>query len=160
MALIEDVNNKKGQHTVKNDYWQQIGERVVRCHLPVGDYCRPAPTIVDTKRDISELAANVDSDHERFRNAAILARDIGSQLVILVENTDGVTDLSNLCGWVNPRNEYNKRHGLKPPIDGTRLAKACATMEKRYGLRFEFCEPEEAGQRVVEILTEEGGRDG
>ena len=40
------------------------------------------------------------------------------------------------------------------------MAKACATMSRKYGVRFEFCTPEEAAGRVVEILTEGGGRDG
>lgn len=161
MALIEDVNNKLGQHVDKNEYWASTGEKVVRCHLPYGDYQRPASVVVDTKRDISELASNIDSDHVRFRNAAILARDCGSKLVILTENKLGIRTLGDLSKWENPRNSINKRKGLKPPIDGMRLAKACATMEERYGVQFEFCDPSEAGKKVIDILEgrEHGGHD-
>lgn len=160
MALIEDVNNKKGQHVAKNEYWASIGEKVVRCHLPFGDYCLVPPIVIDTKRGLSELAQNIDADHKRFRNAAVLARDCGSKLVILTENEDGVTDLATLAGWENPRRRVNAAKGLRPPIDGKRMAKACATMERKYGMRFLFCTPDEAGRKVIEILKGGGHGDG
>lgn len=163
MALIEDVNNKLGQHAAKNEYWESAGEKVVRCHLPYGDYQRPAPVVVDTKRDLVEIAANVSGDHERFKRAAVLARDMGSRLVILVENEEGVRDLAGLARWTEPAESWAKRraNGAKRRYEGERLAKACATMSRRYGLEFAFCSPEEAGRRVVELLDgKEGCRDG
>ena len=159
MALIEDVNNKVGQHVLKNDYWASVGEKVVRCHLPYGDYQLPAPIVVDTKRTVDELAANIDNDHVRFRNACILARECGSKLVILTENDLGIRSLNDLTRWENPRNSINEKKGLRPPISGLRLAKACATMERKYGVKFEFCAPSEAGERVMEILKG-GGKHG
>ena len=155
MALIEDVNNKKGQHVAKNEYWAEIGMKVVRCHLPFGDYCFVPPVIVDTKRSIDELAQNIGSDHVRFKNACILARDCGSRLVILTENDLGIMSLDALESWENSRAWENKKKGLKEPIDGKRLAKACRTMNERYGVEFEFCWPEGAGRAVLDIL--EGG---
>lgn len=155
MALIEDVNNKKGQHVVKNDYWARIGVKVVRCHLPFGDYCLAPQVVVDTKRSIDELAQNIGSDHVRFKNACILARECKSRLVILTENDLGVRTLEDLESWTNPRAWANKKKGLKEPIDGKRLSKACKTMTERYGVEFTFCTPDETGQAVLDIL--EGG---
>ena len=83
------------------------------------------------------------------------ARECGIELHFLVENADGVRDLSTLARWQNPRRFANAKRGLRPPIDGRRMAKACATMEERYGCFFHFCTPEEAGARVLEILGKE-----
>ena len=152
MAIIEDVINKVGQHVAKNGYWAEIGVKVVRCHLPYGDYCAVPPIVVDTKRDVDELAQNIGNDHVRFRNACILARDCGSRLVILTENDLGIKTVDDLASWVNPRAKINERKGLKSPIDGTRLAKACKTMGRKYGVGFAFCAPDEAGQTVLDIL--------
>ena len=155
MAIIEDVNNKLGQHVAKNEYWAVTGTKVVRCKLPYGDYCFTPPIVVDTKRDVDELAQNIGGDHVRFKNACILARECGSRLVILVENDLGIETVDDLESWTNPRAWANKKKGLKEPIDGPRLAKACRTMTERYGVEFEFCAPDESGKRVIDIL--EGG---
>lgn len=155
MPIIEDTRQKVGEHRVKNEYWESIGETVIRCRLPVGDYCSFYSVAVDTKRSIDELAQNVGSDHVRFKNACILARDCKSRLVILTENDLGVRTLEDLESWTNPRAWENKKKGLREPIDGKRLSRACRTMNERYGVEFEFCTPSESGKRVLEIL--EGG---
>lgn len=159
MALIEDTNNKLGQHVTKNEYWQTIGEQVLRCKLPYGDYILPPPIVVDTKRDICELAMDIRNDHERFRNAAIRARDMGSVMWILTENEDSVRNLADLALWVEPVEHFRmrKRKNAKAEqFKGDTLAKACLTMSKKYELVFDFCTPEESGARVLEILK--GGR--
>lgn len=157
-TLLVDTRQKEDKHTLKHDWFKAHGFRLVRTKLYVGDYQLVGGTrTVDTKEHILELASNIDQQHERFRRELINARDAGFQLTILVENEDGVTDLATLSAWVNPRNAINRRKGLKPPIDGERMAKACATMERKYGVRFEFCRPDEAGERVIKIL-ENGGK--
>ena len=110
---------------------------------------------VDTKRNLLELASNIDQQHDRFRSELVNARECGIELHFLVENADGVRDLPTLARWQNPRRFVNAKRGLRPPIDGRRMAKACATMEERYGCFFHFCTPEEAGARVLEILGKE-----
>ena len=157
-TLLVDTRQQEDKHTLKHEWFKAHGFRLVRTKLYVGDYQLVGGTrTVDTKKDILELASNIDQQHERFRSELINAREAGFQLTILVENEDGVTDLPTLLTWVNPRNSINRRKGLRPPISGERLAKACATMERKYGVRFDFCKPEEAGARVIEIL-ENGGK--
>lgn len=159
VTLLVDTRQQEGKHTLKHEWFKAHGLRLVRTKLYVGDYQLVGGTrTVDTKMNVLELAADVDQQHERFRRELINARDAGFQLTVLVENEDGVTDLATLSKWVNPRNSINRRKGLRPPISGARLAKACATMEQKYGVRFEFCKPDEAGARVMEIL--ENGGDG
>jgi ribosome-associated protein len=152
MSLIEDTRQKLMMHKLKHATWQKAGERVVRCALPVGDYARPPKVVVDTKRTIDELAQNITADHKRFKQECVLAREIGTKLVILTENTLGVATVADLCRWVNPRAFDAKMNGSRAPISGERLAKACKTMNERYGVAFEFCEPQSAAERVLEIL--------
>ena len=74
-----------------------------------------------------------------------------------------------MFSWQNPRmHRYNKilymhRMGKwqnipapkSPPTSGQTLAKAMLTMEAKYGVKFHFCKPEEAGAKVIELLTQE-----
>ena len=158
VTIIEDSRQQANQHEVKHGAWKSGGVSVVRCKLAWGDYILPPPCSVDTKRNIAELAQNIDQQHARFRNECIGARDAGCQLVILVENEHGVTDLQSLMRWRESSADFALRKGAQRRYEGSRLAKACATMTKRYGVIFEFCKPEEAAERVLELLMKYGGR--
>ena len=86
-----------------------------------------------------------------------------------MENEDGVTCIDDLYRWQNPRlHRYNKikyMHNLgkwqhiklpqKPPTKGETLAKAMFTMEKEYGVRFLFCHPNDAGEKIIKLLEGE-----
>ncbi|WP_276684476.1 hypothetical protein [Slackia piriformis] len=158
---MEDTRQQTSQHVEKNAYWKSVGQHVVRSKLIAGDYMFVGGTVsVDTKRSILELASNIDQQHDRFRRELVNARECGIELHFLVENADGVRDLPTLARWQNPRRFVNAKRGLRPPIDGRRMAKACATMEERYGCFFHFCTPEEAGARVLEILGKEAADGG
>ena len=159
MALVEDTRQQRGKHGLKEGYFEQIGESVVRCALPVGDYQRPAKVAVDTKKDIIELGTNLKKEHARFARECEKARKLGTQLVILVENTDGVTCLADLAEWVESDESFKHRNrsGKAVRYKGASIAKTCETMHRAYGVMFGFCTPEESGRRVIEILDRLGG---
>ena len=188
MILIEDVNNKPGKHKLKNAYWQQNGIEVVRHRLPVGDYVLVNDRIadvfarkekrgievkmmdlmgtysvaIDSKKDIQELCGNVcGPQHARFRDECILAANNGIKLYVVVENSDGITDLRDLHRWVNPR-LFIRRGGRQLYPQATRgvtLMKSCITMEHKYKpLEFIFCRPEHAGAVIMALLG--GGENG
>lgn len=163
-VLLEDTRQQGSgaddKHATKHECWAAAGVEVVRSKLAWGDYCLPPAISVDTKRSIAEMAQNIDQQHERFRREMVGARDAGVQLVVLVENEDGVDSLAALARWQESDAQFAKRKNAQRRLDGMRLAKACATMQDRYGVRFEFCAPEDAARRVVEILTEGGGGGG
>lgn len=154
MALIEDTRQQRGKHDLKEQFFDDSGECVVRCALPVGDYQRPARVAVDTKKDIIELGTNLKKDHERFARECKKAKELGTQLVILVENTDNVRNLADLSEWVESEQSYKNRNrsGKAVRYTGRSIAKACETMHRHYGVLFGFCSPAEAGQRVIKIL--------
>lgn len=162
MHILTDSRQQAGKHRMKEAWFEANGIGTTRTKVPVGDYCLAPKCSVDTKRDIYELIQDIDQEHIRFRNECIHARDMGCRLVVLVENEDGVTDLSTLCGWVEPidhfvmrkRISHNDRARRK---SGKRFATACKTMQEKYGVEFRFCKPAEAAQIITEIL---GGEDG
>lgn len=121
---------------------------LVRSKLPFGDYALIPPVAVDTKKDMEEIAANIcGKEHTRFINECKAAKAAGCSLVILVENTVGIRELSQVHTWINPRAIYSKNC-----VQGDRLQKAMETISERYGVRFEFCRPDESAERIIAIL--------
>lgn len=150
MVIIEDSRQKKGLHELKHTAWEAHGDQVVRCALSCGDYALPPAVAVDTKANLQEIAQNIGGtteEHNRFRRELIRARDQGTHLYILIENTDGVRTFEDLRAWINPRLIKSAR-----AITGDRLAKAMQTMQERYGCTFVFCEPHEAAAYIYRIL--------
>lgn len=152
-----DTRQQKGRHEAKHQAFREAGYRLLSTKLPFGDYRLVGGTyVIDTKRDLVELCGNLCQQHKRFRSELSGAHDAGYRLFVLVENADGVTDLTTLRAWRNPRTKLNERKGLRPPLQGDRMADMCLTIERRYGCRFLFCPPHEAGAKVLEILESEG----
>ena len=150
MLIIEDTRQHIDKHNIKHDAWQEAGDRLIRCKLPVGDYALPPSVAVDTKENMQELAQNIGGakeEHERFRNELKLAQTIGTQLYILVENTEGIRELADVQYWENPRLRVSPR-----AINGSRLAKACSTMQARYGVKFLFCHPDDSAEIIKMLL--------
>ena len=155
MVILEDTRQQAAKHEAKHEYFASQGIGVVRTKLPFGDYALWGGKVaVDTKANVEEIAANIGGiAHIRFREECKLAQYCGGRLVILVENTNGYTCIDDVTTWVNPNYRKTARS-----IDGQRLAKAMHTMSERYGVRFEFCTPEESGRRVIELLEAIDGK--
>lgn len=150
MIIQEDTRQKAGKHDVKHDYFAEHGVELVRCKLPFGDYALVPSISIDTKENMDEIAMNIcGSEHKRFINECKAAKAAGCSLVILVENTLGITDISQVHKWINPRVVYSSKC-----VQGPRLQKAMETISERYGVRFMFCRPEDAGRIITEILND------
>lgn len=123
---------------------------------------------VDRKNSIDELCGNIcGKQHARFRDELILAQKCGCQLYIMVENREGIRETRDLFRWRNPRayryykirkaHEYGRMMDVPlpkaPPTDGQTLAKAVLTMELKYGVKMVYVSPEEAGKKLVELLS-------
>lgn len=149
MVIIqEDTRQQAGKHDIKHDWFAAHGVELVRSKLPFGDYALVPSVAVDTKKDMEEIAANIcGKEHTRFINECKAAKAAGCTLVILVENTVGIRELSQVHSWINPRTIYSKNC-----VQGDRLQKAMETISERYGVRFEFCRPEESAERIIAIL--------
>ena len=168
-VIQSDTRQKLKHHEAKERYFIEQGYTIVKSKMLVGDYCIPSRTniCVDTKANIGELYSNLIQDHERFRAECQYAQDCGIKLVILVENDQDIRTIDDVKRWKNPRMfaYYKKRgsfmrRGLKPPpppASNVQLVKIMWSMQKKYGVEFQFCAPEDAGRRVIEILEGEDG---
>lgn len=127
---------------------------------------------VDTKRDMQEIVSNIcGKQHGRFRDECRLAQDNGIKLYVLVENLDGIRSIEDVAFWKNPRLERYKKiiemhekgkwksvpEPKAPPASGKTLAKAMKTMEEKYGVKFIFCHPDQAGEHILKLLTLQEG---
>jgi len=175
-AIIEDTRQHAGKHDAKHGWFAAHGIEVVRRKLDSGDYMRDGSNVtVDTKASVDEVAGNMSAGHRRFRNECIRARDAGLRLVVLVENMQGFAKTGDLYRWTNthcatchvrqsarcnPRAAGKcPRHRKNKPIQGDRLAAAMTAMERKYGVRFEFCRPEDSARRICELLGVEYEQD-
>lgn len=155
--FLEDTRNKQGHHEQKHADFERMQVGIVRTKLPHGDYAYPPKCAIDTKENIFELCQNIKSDHARFRAECINARDVGTKLVVLTENTEGVRTLNDLRKWQEPWEHYMLRRAKSKrtkPLrwQGETIAKACLTMEQKYGVAFRFCTPFEAASKIKLIL--------
>ena len=115
--------------------------------LMVGDYMNydNPRLIIDRKQNLSELCCNVCQDHERFRRELKLAMDSEIQLVFLVEHGKGIRRLEDVIWWRNPRGGKS--------LQGEVLYKIMRTQERKYGIRYLFCDKRQTGRRIIEILS-------
>ena len=128
--------------------------------LMVGDYMNydNPRVIVDRKQNLTEVCSNVCQDHDRFRRELVLAKENGIQLIILCEHGKDIKSLEDVIFWKNPRSEKRKKIDGKwqtvhtNAMKGDVLYKILTTLQEKYGVRFEFCDKEETGRKIVEIL--------
>lgn len=149
LILIEDTRQQVGKHDLKHDYFENNNIKIVRSKLPVGDYAniKNLSVIVDTKKDIQEIIGNVTKQHKRFVAECDLAKESGIQLIILIENKDGITQISDLYKWWNPRTRYSPK-----ATTGRVLAKILYGIQKNHDVKFDFCRPEQSGEKIISLL--------
>lgn len=152
MIILCDTRQKKGKHQEKEKWFAEHGIAVVRSKLVVGDYTLPTDqsVCIDTKAGLLEVCGNVTQQHRRFVEELELAKQLGIQLIILVEE-NGIRTLEDVNRWSNPRLRFSPK-----ATTGETLYKILSAMEQRHGCQFLFCRKEEAGAKIVKIL---GGGD-
>lgn len=156
-----------GDYVIVNPTMQDMLDRKAKRGIEPKkmDFLGTYDVCVDSKADIKELCQNVCSrSHDRFKDECILAQNNGIQLYILVENesfriranveSPYISKLDELHRWVNPR-LWIRKNGRQVYPNATRgktLMAACKSMEKKYGVKFIFCKPQDAGHKVIELL--------
>lgn len=150
----------KKHHEIKEQWLIDNGHEVVHSKCLIGDYVCPSngSVAVDTKQSCSELYSDLIQDHARFHNECVNAQKYGIKLFVLVENKEGFTKPTDIRNWKNPqmyRYWKAKRSGStqKPPASNVQLLKIMNSMSRDYGVEFMFCRTEDAGQKIVELLS-------
>ena len=144
MAMLTcDSRERKNEHILR--YFDRHGIDYEIRKLDVGDYMFDGGAIsVDTKRSIDELAANMlnRNDHARFLREAKRARQIGVNLIVLVESNK-YKSIPDLATW---RSKYSG-------ITGRALMDAVYKTHIAYGVEFLFCPKISTGRRIIELLS-------
>ena len=123
--------------------------------LYVGDYSNPYKpgVVVDRKQNLSEICSNVAStsaEHERFRAEIIRANEIGIKVIVLIEHGHGYQTLNDIKLWDNPRLKKSPN-----ATTGDKLYKILRTMCDKYDMDVIFCDKNETGARIREILADD-----
>lgn len=103
--IIEDTGQKIGQHVLKNNQMENLGAKVIRSKLLVGDYilANNGSISIDTKQDMSEMYGNLVQDHTRLGNEIKLAKGCNIKLIFLIEHGENIKELDDIMTWVNPQ---------------------------------------------------------
>ena len=142
---------------------QRAIKKIVRCFdtngvkyfvskLPYGDYMSldNPRLVIDRKQNLSELCNNVCQEHKRFTRELQGAKDFGIKLIILCEHGQGIERLQDVITWENPRLKESPM-----AVSGERLYKILSAMSKHYGVDFLFCDKNQTGNRIIELLSED-----
>ena len=147
--------------------------------LFVGDYMSldNPRLIIDRKQNLSEICGNVCQGHDTFRDELIRAQDNGIKLIFLIEHSNQVKSIDDVEKWKNPRRFVKTKIWVDDKLltdekgeeywepghfetitketkamTGETLAKVMRTQERKYGVKFMFCDKLHTGQRIIEIL--------
>ncbi len=163
---VDTREHAKEWERIKGQF-DALGVQYFRSKMYVGDYqsLDNPRLVIDRKKDLQEICGNVCQQHERFKAELIRAKEQGIKLVILCEHRADINSLEDVYFWQNPR-KYQIRwktvNGKRVKdvisaraVDGNQLYKSLCTIRDRYNVDFVFCQKEETGQKIIEIL---GGR--
>ena len=117
--------------------------------LPVGDYISldNARLSVDRKQNLLELCNNTTQDSKRFIAELERAERMGIQLIILCEHGRGIETIEDVLFWKNPRLSESPL-----AVSGERLYRKLTAISKAHNVRFEFCNKDQTGARIIELL--------
>lgn len=156
-------NQEDIYHLITDDDSERFAEK------EISDYCFHYGIQESVLKKFQELYIK---RHGFFHRGLVRAKNYNVKLYILVDNKDGITDIDSLFRWENPRRKimvnsnqvvghwkngrpkYQKIQKYPNCMMGAQLAKACLTMEKKYGCTFLFVKPEEAALKIIELLTQ------
>ena len=143
-----------------------LGVQHYRSKLYVGDYMNldNPRLVIDRKKDLQELCLNVTKGHERFKRELLRAQEQGIKIIILCEHGNEIKTLEDVYFWVNPRRKSYKWITVngkprkvkvephKRATSGEQLYRCLNTIATRYGVEFQFCDKEDTGKRIIELL--------
>jgi hypothetical protein len=150
MDIQIDTREKKWELARIQRQLAALGARTFLSKLYVGDYLSldNPRVVIDRKKDLLEICGNVCQQHERFQRELCRARDAGIHIIFLVEHGGGVKALDDVYFWKNPRLKKSPK-----ATTGKNLYKTLKTISERYGVEFKFCDKDETGKKIIELLS-------
>lgn len=161
---VDTREHAKEWERIKGQF-DALGVQYFRSKMYVGDYqsLDNPRLVIDRKKDLQEICGNVSSkQHERFKAELLRAKEQGIKLVILCEHGADIKSLEDVYFWSNPRKHqirWKTVNGKRvkdvissKAVDGNQLYKSLCTIRDRYSVDFIFCQKEETGRKIIEIL--------
>lgn len=160
---VDTREHAKEWERIKGQF-DALGVQYFRSKMYVGDYqsLDNPRLVIDRKKDLQEICGNVCQQHERFKAELLRAKEQGIKLVILCEHGADIKSLGDVYFWQNKRKHelrWRTVNGKRvkdvisaKAVDGNQLYKSLCTIRDRYNVSFVFCQKEETGQKIIEIL--------
>lgn len=150
-VILTDTRQQKEKHILKKFDEQNIIH--IRTGLPSADYMAlrynngfvlDYSVLIDTKKDLVEVANNLcnASNHERIKREIETARELGCKDFIFLVGDSKIKKSEDIAKWHSP---YTK-------VKGITLLKIMLTFQKKYGVRFIFCQRKDVGNKIIELL--------
>lgn len=154
IIILADSRQQKDIHIT--DYFDSINLQWQRATLNTGDYMAiryneskgiylDYSIIIDTKKDIEEIAGNLckTTEHERIKREIARAKELGNNRFIFLIADSTISCIDDLINW----------HSIRTQVKGETLAKIMKTMQDRYGCEFLFCKKLSIGKQITTFLT-------
>lgn len=145
--ILVDTREQKAGHV--EEYFAASRIPFDRTKLYVGDYMKVGGTVsVDRKQNLNEWSmCLLGSSRRRFLDEVYRAKKAGIDLVVLIEHGDGIKTIQDVATWENPIREKHPE-----AVTGRALMEATYKFHIAYKLNIFFCEKDETGRRIVELL--------
>lgn len=147
--IIVDSREKKWDHI--RQYFDENGIEYEIRKLDVGDYFQQGRVVVDRKQNLQELCGNLSKgEHNiiRFTNECKRAKKQGIKLIVLVEGTI-CKSVKDVAKW---KSKFTKHSGKW-------LTDKMFNLTISYDVEWQFCRKSETAKRILEILSNDSGRD-
>lgn len=149
--MIVQIDTREKEKAIEKiqKTFEEKGIKTVSSKMYVGDYqnLQNGSVVVDRKQNLSEICSNVCQQHERFKAELIRAQKAGIKIFILCEHGKDIKTIEDVKNWVNPRLKKSPK-----ALTGEKLYKIMKTQEAKYGITYLFCDKEETGEKILEIL--------
>ena len=149
MVIVDTREKPRAIVRIPAEFDRQCVEYVRRA-LNFADYADPdrlPGTVIDRKQNLGEVASNVTIDRKRFVREIERCNRAGCHLVVLVEHGNTIRKTEDVIGWRNPRLKESPY-----AVSGERLYKIMKAMENYYGIEWRFCNKQNTGKKILEIL--------
>lgn len=143
MAIICDTREQKNAHVL--EYFREHGISYIEKKLETGDYMNSEKmdVTIDRKQNLHELLTNMCSpDSSRFWREIRRSHRNGIKFYILCEQGGEYRNIRDVSRY---RDAYSK-------VSGQRLMQKMYTAQVAYGVKFLFCDKQDTGKRIAEIL--------
>lgn len=146
MLIEMDTRNQKDEYVT--DYLDNQGIKWIRNKLYAGDIklLNSTKVIIDIKKDLLEMCGNLTSlkEHQRIKREIERAKEIGCERFIFLIKESKIKSVDEVVNWSSKRTK----------VKGETLMKIMKTMNERYNVEFMFTTKENAGKKIMELLTE------